>query len=72
VESKTECQAIQRRVRAERLFGVPDPIARKNAAHYYEKLYWQRHPYFAVECAAGGGMDERLADWSWPSTAGNK
>ena len=66
VESKTECQAIQRRVRAERLFGVPEPIARKNAAHYYQNLYWQRHPYFAVECASAGALDERLADWSWP------
>lgn len=67
VESKTECQAIQRRVHAERLLGVPVSIAAKNAAHYYENLYWQRHPYFAPECSAGGAMDERLADWTWPN-----
>ena len=70
VESKTECQAIQRRVHAERLFGVPEPIAAKNATHYYENLYWRRHPYFAVECVSGGALDERLAYWNWP-TGGN-
>ncbi len=67
VENKTECQAIQRRVRAERLFGVPATIAAKNAAHYYKNLYWQRHPYFAPECRASGAMDEHLAGWTWPS-----
>ena len=70
VESKTECQAIQRRVHAEQLFGVPEPIAAKNATHYYENLYWRRHPYFAVECVSGGALDERLAYWNWP-TGGN-
>lgn len=72
IESKTECQAIQRRVHAERLFDVPERIARKNAAHYYENLYWQRHPYFVAECVSGGALDERLAGWTWPDRAGTK
>ena len=66
VESKTECQAIQRRIHAERLFGVPEPIAIKNAAYFYQNLYWMRHPYFTAECRAGGALDEHLSDWTWP------
>ncbi len=72
VESKTECQAIQRRVQAEGLFGVPESVAVKNATHYYENLYWQRHPYFVDECVSGGELDEGLAGWSWPDRAGTK
>jgi hypothetical protein len=66
-ESKTECQAIQRRLRAEKLFGVPENIAKQNIAHYYQKLYFGRHPYFNADCQLGGAMDERLEDWSLPA-----
>jgi hypothetical protein len=68
-ESKTECQAIQRRVRAEELLGVPVHIARENTAHYYQKLYFGRHPYFNPDCQFGRAMDEKLADWSFPAVA---
>jgi hypothetical protein len=65
-ESKTECQAIQRRVRTEKLLGVWEHIARQNTEHYYQNLYFGRHPYFNAECQRGGAMDERLEDFTLP------
>ncbi len=65
-ESKTECQAIQRRLRTEIMFGVSEAIARKNIEHYYQNLYFGRHPYFTPDCQRGGAMDERLEDWTMP------
>jgi hypothetical protein len=63
-EAKTECQAIQRRHRAERMFGISDLVARKNSNYYYRVLYPQ-HPYFSADCAKGKAMDERLRGSGW-------
>jgi hypothetical protein len=65
-ESKTECQAIQRRVRAEIMLGVPKAIALKNTEYFYQNLYFNRHPYFTPDCQRGGALDERLDDWQLP------
>lgn len=71
-EAITECQAVQRNARTARLLGVPDAVARRNAADYYEKLYLQRGTigglqagYFSAECAPGKALDERLDDSTW-------
>jgi hypothetical protein len=63
-ESKTECSAIQRRIRTERMFGIPEAFARKNTNYYFTVLY-PRHPYFSADCAKGKALDERLRDSSW-------
>ena len=62
-EAKTECQAIQRRIRAEKMFGIPDMFARKNTNRYYNVLYPQ-HPCFSVDCAKDKALNERLGDSS--------
>lgn len=67
VEPRTECQAVQRHLRASKLLGIPDDLARKNALRYYETLYWQRHGYFSSECAPGKSLDEHLPDSTWPA-----
>ncbi len=66
-ESVTECQAVQRNFRAAVLLGVPEPIARRNAADIYLKLYPLRSgsEYFSVDCAPGKALDEHLSDSTW-------
>jgi hypothetical protein len=63
-EAKTECQGMQRRLRAEKMFGVPEPIARKNTRHFIQQMY-PTHAYFSPECRPGRSLDERLEDSSW-------
>jgi hypothetical protein len=71
-EAVTECQAVQRNVRAARMLGVPDPIAKAHARRYYEELYALRaqgsdsgRHYHSAECFPGGALDERLPDSTW-------
>lgn len=71
-ESVTECQAVQRNIRAARLLGVPADIARTNARDYYEEIYKERvhagsfqAAYFSEQCAPDKALDEHLADSTW-------
>ena len=71
-EAVTECQAVQHNVRAARLLGVPDALAKAHARHYYEKLYAMRGQvggysgmYFSAQCAPGDVMDLKLPDSAW-------
>jgi hypothetical protein len=71
-EAKTECQAIQRFVRASMLFGIPEDLARANGMTYFLHDYRQRAEqgtmsaqYFSLECAPGKALDERLFDSTW-------
>jgi hypothetical protein len=73
-EALTECEAVQRNLRAARLLGVPDRTARKNALDYYHSVYLPRavregnsDKYFSDECAPGKLLDERLSDSTWAS-----
>jgi hypothetical protein len=73
-EARTECEAVQRNLRAARLLGVRDGTARKNALDYYHSVYLPRavsggnpDKYFSDECAPGKLLDERLSDSTWAS-----
>jgi hypothetical protein len=73
-EARTECEAVQRNLRAARLLGVADRTARKNALDYYHSIYLPRavsggnpDKYFSDECAPGKLLDERLSDSTWAS-----
>ncbi len=63
-ESKTECQAIQRHVRAAKMLGVPHEIAVKHAKLYFLEEF-RRHPYYSPECKPGSAWDEKLMDSVW-------
>lgn len=63
-EKKTDCQAIQRNIRAAKMLGVRTHIAEDNALLYYEGRY-RSHPYFSKECAKGKALDESLSDFVW-------
>lgn len=63
-EQKTDCQAIQRNVRAARMLGVRAHIAEVSALAYYEGPY-RTHPYFSAECAKGKALDEDLSESIW-------
>ena len=63
-EQKTDCQAIQRNVRAARMLGVRAHIAEDSALTYYEGPY-RMHPYFSKECAKGKILDENLSESIW-------
>lgn len=60
-ERKTDCEAIQRLIRAARLFEVPDYISIRHANHYYKNIY-PRHPYFSEKCVPDSEWDENLMD----------
>jgi hypothetical protein len=72
-EAVTECQAIQRYVRAALLLGVPSKaVARANGMKYYQEFYQQRQQiggmqaqYYTDQCAPGKALDEHLADSTW-------
>ncbi|MBS3963814.1 MAG: hypothetical protein KGZ80_04830 [Methylomonas sp.] len=71
-EAQTECQAIQRDVRAAMLLGVPEAVARKQALDFYLDSYmsrreqgWMSAQYFSDQCAPGKAMDEVLSDSTW-------
>lgn len=71
-EAKTECQAIQRYVRAATLLGVPRHIAKKNGMAYFQTEYQARAhagqmsaQYYSSECAPNKAMDEKLTDSTW-------
>lgn len=64
VETKTDCQAIQRNHHVGEMLGIHPRVARANAQRYYETLY-PRHPYFSRECIPGGKHDERLPNSIW-------
>jgi hypothetical protein len=72
-EAKTECQAIQRFVRAAKLLGVKsEAIAQQSGRSYYENEYQQRathgamsNHYYSKECAPGKALDEQLPDSTW-------
>ena len=71
-EARTECQAIQRFVRASILFGISEDIARANGMAYFNNFYQRRaeqgdmsNQYFSAECAPGKGLDEKLFDSTW-------
>ncbi len=71
-EAVTECQAIQRHVRAARLLGIPEAVAREGAMTYYRSFYQQRRQiggmqaaYYSDECAPGKRLDEKLPDSPW-------
>ena len=63
-EQKTDCQAIQRNVRAARMLGVRAHIAERNAQDYYDGAY-RKHPYFSAECGPGKALDEDLSGSFW-------
>lgn len=63
-EQKTDCQAIQRNIRAARMLGVRAHIAEQTAKDYYEGAY-RFHPYFSKECAPGKKLDEQLSGSIW-------
>jgi len=63
-ETKTDCQAIQRNVRAAKMLGVMTHIAEQTATDYYHGDY-RRHPYFSAKCAPGKEYDENLSDSVW-------
>ena len=71
-EAITECQAIQRHVRAALLLGIPKDIAAKSGMQFYETQYKARRqiggmqaPYYTDECVPGGTLDEKLEDSTW-------
>jgi hypothetical protein len=71
-EAATECQAVQYNVRAARLLGVPAPLAKAHARHYYTALYSRRGKvggysgvYFSKQCASGAALDLALPDSTW-------
>ena len=71
-ETRTECQAVQRNLRAARLLGVPEAVARRNALDYFNTLYQERGAigglqaaYYSRECAPGAALDEHLPDSTW-------
>ena len=71
-EAVTECQAVQRHVRAARMLGVPETIAAAGGATFYDTHYLQRRQvggmqaaYFSDDCAPGRALDEHLADSTW-------
>lgn len=71
-EAVTECQAIQRYLRAARLLGIPEASARAGGMLYYQSLYQQRQQiggmqaaYYSDQCAPGKQLDERLPDSLW-------
>lgn len=71
-EAITECQALQRHYQAARLLGVPDEIARKSGALFYETQYKARRgiggmqaAYYSDQCAPGMALDEHLEDSTW-------
>ncbi len=74
-EAITECQAIQRYLRAARLLGIsPDTVARQGGLIYYHSFYQQRQQiggmqaaYYSDECAPGKRLDEELHDSTWAS-----
>ena len=63
-EQKTDCQAIQRNVRAARMLGVLHHVAEQNARDYYEGAY-RFHPYFSKKCGKGKELDENLSEAIW-------
>jgi len=63
-EQKTDCQAIQRNVRAARMLGVLHHVAEQNARDYYDGAY-KLHPYFSEKCAKGKELDENLSETIW-------
>lgn len=63
-ELKTDCQAIQRNIRAAIMLGVRVHIAEKSALAYYSGPY-RKHSYFSEECAKGKAFDENLSDSIW-------
>jgi hypothetical protein len=71
-EAITECQAVQRFVRAAVLFGVSEDLARKQGMIYYNSYYKKRGAiggdggrYYSDECAPGKALDEKLSDSTW-------
>ncbi len=71
-EAVTECQAIQRYVRAARLLGVSEAAAHEGGLRYYRELYQQRKQvggmqmaYYSEDCAPGKKLDEHLPDSTW-------
>ncbi len=63
-ESKTECQAIQRHVRAAKMLGVPEDVALEHANRYYSEEF-SKHPYYSSKCVPGSEWDEKLPDSLW-------
>jgi len=63
-ESKTECQAIQRHIRAAIMLGVDREIAIAHAKRYYLEEF-VRHPYYSKKCLPGSQWDEKLPDSVW-------
>jgi hypothetical protein len=71
-EARTECQAVQRYVRAAMLFGVAERVAKAQGLAYYNGLYKSRSThghmsskYYSDECAPGKALDEKLSDSTW-------
>jgi hypothetical protein len=71
-EAKTDCQAVQRYVRAATLLGVPEALSRQHGMIHFNGAYKQRGAiggmagqYFSSECAPGKALDERLSDSTW-------
>jgi hypothetical protein len=71
-EARTECQAIQRYVRAAMLFGVTERLAKAQGQEYYNGPYKSRSThgdfsrnYYSDECAPGKALDEKLSDSTW-------
>ncbi|MGK0271133.1 MAG: hypothetical protein ACI88H_001787 [Cocleimonas sp.] len=63
-EQKTDCQAIQRNVRAAKMLGVRAHLAEQTARDYYNGAY-RSHSYFSEECSPGKKLDENLNDSVW-------
>ena len=63
-ESKTECQAIQRHVRAAKMLGVSHEVAVKHSKAYFHEEF-RNHPYYSPKCKPGSAWDEKLTDSVW-------
>jgi hypothetical protein len=71
-EAITECQAIQRYVRAAKLLGVSEFTAKQNGMANYIENYkqrathgWMSNQYYSDQCAPGKALDEKLHDSTW-------
>jgi hypothetical protein len=71
-EEITECQAIQRYVRAAKLLGVSEFTAKQTGMAYYIENYkqrathgWMSNQYHSDQCAPGKALDEKPHASTW-------
>jgi hypothetical protein len=71
-EARTDCQAVQRYVRAAMLLGITEYAAREHGMRFYNGPYKRRAViggmagnYYSEQCAPGKALDEKLSDSTW-------